>query len=145
MITVTAASAGVKNAQTTVLHALYSVGTDITVTKAPAAGATGGNTGFGFRRSTGSAAGQKTGSAVSINQLSSTGQLSSITSSKVTAISKLSDVAAQAGGLTLTDRTISGTASSTNGSQGTAATVAPAGRRGGRVASAATSTSGRSA
>jgi putative ABC transport system permease protein len=118
VITVTAASAGVKNAQTTVLHALYGVGTDITVTKAPAAGAAGGNTGFGFQRSTGSAAGQKSGSAISIDQLSSTGQLSSISSSKVTDISKLSDVAAAAGGLTLTDRTISGTASSTNGSQG---------------------------
>jgi putative ABC transport system permease protein len=119
VITVTAASAGVKNAQTTVLHALYGVGTDVTVTKTPTAGAAGGNTGFGFKRSTGSAAGQKTGSAISINQLSSTGQLSSITSAKVTDISKMSDVAAAAGGLSLTDRTISGTASSTNGSQAT--------------------------
>jgi putative ABC transport system permease protein len=120
VITVTAASAGVKNAQTTVLHALYGVGTDITVTKAPASGASGGNTGFGFKRSTGTGAGQQTGSAVSVNQLSSTGQLSSIASSKVTDISNLSDVAAAAGGLSLTDRDISGTASSTNGSQGTA-------------------------
>ena len=38
VITVTAASAGVKNAQGTVLHALYGVGTDVTVTKTPAAG-----------------------------------------------------------------------------------------------------------
>src|SRR6266705_5860988 len=35
VITVTAASAGVKNAQGTVLHALYGVGTSLTVTKAP--------------------------------------------------------------------------------------------------------------
>ena len=35
VITVTAASAGVKNAQSSVLHSLYGVGTDITVTKAP--------------------------------------------------------------------------------------------------------------
>ena len=38
VITVTAASAGVKNAQASVLHSLYGVGTDITVTKAPTAG-----------------------------------------------------------------------------------------------------------
>jgi len=38
----------VKNAQATVLHSLYGVGTDITVTQAPTAGS-GGPTGFGFR------------------------------------------------------------------------------------------------
>jgi putative ABC transport system permease protein len=36
VITVTALSAGVKNAQGTVLHSLYGVGTDVTVTQAPA-------------------------------------------------------------------------------------------------------------
>jgi putative ABC transport system permease protein len=115
VITVTAASAGVKNAQTDVLHALYGVGTDITVTKAPTAGATGGGFGFGFRGSNGFRSGQKTGSAVNINSLSSTGQLASISSTEVTDISKLSNVAAAAGGLTLTDRSVSGTASNTNG------------------------------
>ena len=35
VITVTAASAGVKNAQGTVLHALYGVGSDVTVAKTP--------------------------------------------------------------------------------------------------------------
>src|SRR3984893_17332152 len=45
VITVTAAAAGVKNAQGTVLHSLYGVGTDITVTQAPKAGSGGG---FGF-------------------------------------------------------------------------------------------------
>ena len=38
VITVVAASNGVKNSQSTVLHALYGVGTDITVTAAPGAG-----------------------------------------------------------------------------------------------------------
>ncbi len=38
VITVTAASAGVRNAQGTVLHALYGMGTDVTVTKTPKAG-----------------------------------------------------------------------------------------------------------
>src|SRR4249920_1512627 len=46
VITVTAASAGVAQAQSAVLHSLYGVGTDITVTKAPAANSGGP---FGFR------------------------------------------------------------------------------------------------
>ena len=53
VITVTAAAAGVKNAQGTVLKALYGVGTDVTVTKTPAAGSfTPGSFGFGFRAGT---------------------------------------------------------------------------------------------
>src|SRR6516225_758454 len=53
VITVTAASAGVKNAQGTVLHALYGVGTDVTVTKTPTAGSFNpGSFGFGFRAGT---------------------------------------------------------------------------------------------
>ena len=118
VITVTAASAGVKNAQTDVLHELYGVGTDITVTKAPTAGAGGGNFNFGFNHSNGTQSGQKTGTTININSLSSTGQLASISSTDVSSISKLSGVAAAAGGLTLTDRAISGTASNTNGTQG---------------------------
>ena len=38
VITVTAAASGVKTAQGSVLKALYGVGTDVTVTKTPAAG-----------------------------------------------------------------------------------------------------------
>lgn len=50
VITVTAASSGVKNAQADVLHSLYGVGTDTTVTKAPTAGSgLFGGFGFGFR------------------------------------------------------------------------------------------------
>ena len=47
VITVTAASAGVSSTQGTVLHSLYGVGTDVTVTQAPAAGS-GGPARFGF-------------------------------------------------------------------------------------------------
>ena len=46
VITVTALSAGVKNAQGQVLHSLYGVGTDITVTKTPTASS---RPSFGFR------------------------------------------------------------------------------------------------
>ena len=49
VITVTAASNGVKDSQATVLHTLYGVGTDITVTQPPAKGS-GGGTSFGFRQ-----------------------------------------------------------------------------------------------
>ena len=41
VITVTALSSGVKNAQGEVLHSLYGQGTDITVTKSPTAGSGG--------------------------------------------------------------------------------------------------------
>src|SRR5260370_10629306 len=50
VITVTAASDGVRNSQATVLHALYGVGTDVTVTQPPAKGSGGGATSFGLRQ-----------------------------------------------------------------------------------------------
>jgi putative ABC transport system permease protein len=43
VVVVTAAASGVKNAQGAVLHALYGIGTDITVTKAPGKPAPGGS------------------------------------------------------------------------------------------------------
>jgi ABC-type antimicrobial peptide transport system permease subunit len=114
VITVTAASAGVKNAQASVLHSLYGVGTDITVTKAPAAGSTGNGFGFGFRQSIGSTSAPKAGSKIDNNTLSAGGTLASISSSNVTSIAKMDNVAAAAGGLTLSDRTISGTVPALN-------------------------------
>src|SRR5579859_568788 len=121
VITVTAASAGVKNAEGTVLHSLYGVGTDITVTKTPTAGSNGGFN-FGFRGTFGSATNQaKSGTKIDQNTLSSDATLSSMSTSSVSAISKLDNVAAVAGGLTLTDRTVSGTipAFNSSGSTGT--------------------------
>jgi putative ABC transport system permease protein len=110
VITVTAASAGVKNAQSSVLHSLYGVGTDITVTKTPTSGASGrGGFGFSFRQNTGTSSRPAAGSKINDNTLTSDPTLSSMTSSNVTTISKLDSVAAAAGGLTLTDRTVSGT------------------------------------
>src|SRR5258708_4666726 len=47
-ITVTAASTGVKNAQNTVLHSLYGVGTDMTVTETSTPSSNGGQS-FSFR------------------------------------------------------------------------------------------------
>jgi putative ABC transport system permease protein len=110
VITVTAASAGVKNAQSSVLHSLYGVGTDITVTKTPTTGAAGGGGfGFSFRQNTGSNSRPAAGSKINDNTLTTDPTLASMGSANVTTISKLDSVAAAAGGLTLTDRTVSGT------------------------------------
>jgi len=119
VITVTAAAAGVKNAQASVLHSLYGVGTDITVTKAPTTSSTaGGGFGFSFKQSVGSATAPKAGSAIDDNTLASDFTLSSIGAADVTSISKLDNVAAAAGGLTLTDRTVTGTVPSFNTGSG---------------------------
>jgi ABC-type lipoprotein release transport system permease subunit len=117
VITVTAASAGVKNAQGTVLHALYGVGTDVTVTKTPAAGSfTPGSFGFGFR--TGTAKRPAAGSKIDTSTLAAGATLASVSSSSVTTVAGLHDVSAAAGGLTLNDRTLSGTVPAINTSGG---------------------------
>jgi ABC-type lipoprotein release transport system permease subunit len=118
VITVTAASTGVKNAQTTVLHALYGVGTDITVTKAQAAGQGGNGFGFGFRQNIGTSSRPKAGTKLNNNTLSAGGTLTALKSSAVTTVAGLKNVAAAAGGLTLTDRTISGTVPAVNSGAG---------------------------
>ncbi len=108
VITVIAASAGVKNAQATVLHSLYGVGTDITVTKAPTTSTGGTGFGFGFRQSIGSRTRPKAGTEINNNTLSSDVTLASLSTSDVTNVARMQNVAAAAGALTLTDRTISG-------------------------------------
>jgi ABC-type lipoprotein release transport system permease subunit len=113
VITVTAASAGVKNAQGTVLHALYGVGTDVTVTKTPKAGSfSPGSFGFGFR--TGTRTRPAAGTKIQTSTLAAGPTLASISASSVSTVSGLRNVASAAGGLTLTDRTISGTVPAIN-------------------------------
>ena len=73
VITVTAASSGVRDAQATVLHSLYGVGTDITVTQTPTAGS-GGPTGFGFRGRVGSLSRPAAGTKIDIDNLTSAGR-----------------------------------------------------------------------
>ena len=113
VITVTAASSGVKDAQGRVLHALYGVGTDVTVTKAPSAGS-GRPAGFGFRGRSGASGGTKI-DADNLVSLS----LGTLSDSSVTSISRLHDVSVAAGGLTLTDMKISGKIPSFSSSGGT--------------------------
>jgi ABC-type antimicrobial peptide transport system permease subunit len=113
VIAVTAAAAGVRNAQGTVLKALYGVGTDITVTKTPTAGSfSPGSFGFGFR--TGTTKRPAAGTKINTSTLSAGGTLASIPASSVTTVAGLHDVAAAAGGLTLSDRTVSGTVPAIN-------------------------------
>jgi putative ABC transport system permease protein len=113
VITVTAASAGVKDAQGTVLHALYGVGTDVTVTKTPTAGSFNpGSFGFGFR--SGTTKRPAAGTKIDTSTLAAGATLASIGSSSVTTVAGLHDVSAAAGGLTLNDRTLSGTVPAIN-------------------------------
>jgi putative ABC transport system permease protein len=112
VITVTAASSGVKNAQADVLHSLYGVGTDITVTKAPSAGS-GGGPGFGFSFRTGTKSRPAAGTKIDDESLRSTG-LGTISTSSLTTITGIKNVAAAAGGLVLTDTKITGTVPAIN-------------------------------
>lgn len=119
VITVTAASSGVKDAQATVLHSLYGVGTDITVTQTPTAGS-GGPTGFGFRGRVGNQKRPASGTKIDIDNLTSIGQ-GTLSASSVTSVSQLSHVAGAAGALSLTDAVITGKipAINTSGGNGT--------------------------
>ena len=117
VITVTAASAGVRNAQGTVLHSLYGVGTDITVTKTPTAGSGGGGFGFAAGGNIGTNTRPAAGSKIHIDTLVG-GGLGTITTTNVSSVSRQKNVAAAAGGLTLTDRVVTGTVPAVNTSGG---------------------------
>jgi putative ABC transport system permease protein len=116
VITVTAASSGVKNAQATVLHSLYGVGTDITVTQTPTAGS-GGPAGFGFRGRVGSRTRPASGTKIDIDNLTSIGQ-GTLSASSVTSIGTLHNVTGAAGALSLTDAVITGKIPAINTSGG---------------------------
>jgi putative ABC transport system permease protein len=106
VVTVSAASAGVKTAQTKVLHSLYGVGTDVSVTETASAG-TGGPTRFNFGGGTGTR--PKAGTKFSRNTLNPTPGEATFDGSTVASVSKLNGVNAAAGGLDLNDTSISGT------------------------------------
>jgi ABC-type antimicrobial peptide transport system permease subunit len=105
VITVTAASAGVRDAQASVLHSLYGVGTDITVTKTPSANS---SRPFGFKiKPGGSGERPKAGTKFSRDVLMP-GALGTLSDSSVSSISRLSKVSAAGGALSLTDLSVSG-------------------------------------
>jgi ABC-type antimicrobial peptide transport system permease subunit len=139
VITVTAASAGVKNAQSTVLHSLYGVGTDITVTTAPSQGSGGP---FGFRvpgRAPTSGARPKAGQKFSRDVLV-TGALGTLKSSAVTQIAQTQNVTAAAGALSATDLSIAGKVPTNTGGGGFGGGGGSGGGGGGGPASIKTST-----
>ena len=107
VITVTAASDGVSATQGTVLHSLYGVGTDVTVTQSPTAGS-GGGTRFNFA---GGAGGQQSSGTSFSRDILAGGGMGTIKSSSVTTVSGLKDVSGATGALVLNDVKLSGTVS----------------------------------
>ncbi len=116
VITVTALSSGVKNAQGEVLHSLYGQDTDITVTKAPAAGSSTPGA-FGFRGAFGTGKRPAAGTKIDIDTLRGAG-LGTMTDANLATVANLKNVAAASGGLTLTDTKITGTIPAINFSGG---------------------------
>jgi putative ABC transport system permease protein len=106
VISVTAASAGVKTAQHKVLQSLYGVGTDITVTSSPTADQ-GGPFGFRVQSGQGDQTRPKAGTTFSRDDLRSM-QLGTVKASSVSDIAAMNGVAAATGVLTLTDTHVSG-------------------------------------
>lgn len=122
VMTVSAASAGVKKAQGQVLHSLYGVGTDMTVTKTATAG-TGGPQHFGGFGGApgGSSTGSRpaAGTKISRNTLRPTPGDATLSSSDVKTIAATKGVSAASGGLNLNDTDFSGTIPSFSSSGGT--------------------------
>ncbi|MGD0082905.1 MAG: ABC transporter permease [Acidimicrobiales bacterium] len=106
VMTVSAASAGVKTAQGEVLHSLYGVGTDMTVTQTATFG-TGGAQRFNF--GAGSGTRPAAGTHISRNTLRAAPGEAAFSATDVSKVATLHGVAAATGGLALTDTSFSGT------------------------------------
>jgi ABC-type antimicrobial peptide transport system permease subunit len=109
VITVSAVSAGLRDARDTVLRALYGVGSELTVTQAPSGGPPSPSPSLssppsGSRGSSGT--GPPEGTPSKQDTLFSR-QLGPLPASSVASIAKLPGVTAAAGGLTLTDLQVS--------------------------------------
>jgi putative ABC transport system permease protein len=89
VITVTAASAGVSHAQNAVLHSLYGIGTDITVTEPASATSKADSAGGGLQQNT-----------------LQPGGLGQFPAASITSITRLAHVAAAAGGFELSELTL---------------------------------------
>jgi ABC-type antimicrobial peptide transport system permease subunit len=117
VVTVSSASAGVKSAQSQVLHSLYGVGTDMTVTKTATAG-TGGPQHFTGPPSSSSSSGTGT-THFTRSTLHATPGETTLSETAVSKVSALDGVAAASGGLVLTDTAFSGSLPSTSTSTST--------------------------
>jgi putative ABC transport system permease protein len=109
VITVTSAATGVQNAQASVLHSLYGVGTDLTVTQPPKQGS-GTSLTFGFQQQIKQVrSGQiSAGAKINDNVLQNT-QYGTLTAGQLAAVSGQQHVTAATGALALTDITVTGT------------------------------------
>lgn len=103
VVTVSAGASGVRDAQDQVLHSLYGVGTDITVTKNAAQG-TGGPLQFGMNP--GDA--DQQGKSFSRDRVTSTPGIALVSASDVTSVTGLQGVDAAVGGFTLISIHVSG-------------------------------------
>lgn len=111
VVTVSATAAGVKNAEAQVLHSLYGVGTDMTVTKTPAR-SSGGSLrfgGIGIRHQNGRARRPAPGTHISRDVVRPTLGQPVFAESYVAKVALLKDVSAATAGLTMTDTNFSGT------------------------------------
>ena len=111
VITVSAASTGIQDSQTTILHSLYGVGTDITITQPPAKGSDNG-TSFSIRQDIKDdlkGSDEITpGAHVDLNELTNT-HYGTIDASKLDQINNMSGVKSTAAGLALVNVNITGT------------------------------------
>jgi putative ABC transport system permease protein len=119
VITVTSAATGVQNAQAAVLHSLYGVGTDLTVTEPPMQG-TGAGLSFGFRQQIKQVrSGQiATGTKINDNELQNT-QYGTLTADQLAAVSRQRHVSVATGALVLNDVTVTGTVPALSAGRGT--------------------------
>ncbi len=112
VITVSAAAAGVKNAQASVLHSLYGVGTDITVTQKPSASSGGPPHSGGSSIQVGPNGskvctnGKCQSGAQTLDNLLASFSDGTIRYSSVARVAGLAHVTAAAGGLSMTDNQI---------------------------------------
>ena len=103
VVTVSAAAGGVRDAQSQVLHSLYGVGTDITVTQSAARG-----TGGPFQVGMNPEDQKQQGKRFSRDRVESTMGLSLVSVNKVSSIAGLDGVDSAVGGLTLSSIHVSG-------------------------------------
>ncbi|MFY9653566.1 ABC transporter permease [Trebonia sp.] len=119
VITVTSAATGVQNAQAAVLHSLYGVGTDLTVTQPPKQGS-GAGLSFGFKQQIKQVrSGQiSAGTTINDNELQNT-RYGTLTASQLAGVSRQQHVTAATGALALTDITATGTVPALKAGSGT--------------------------
>jgi putative ABC transport system permease protein len=127
VVTVSAVSNGVKTAQNSVLHSLYGVGTDMTVTETAARGSGNGRQSFGFQGpQAGGGSGTKTATTNTDNLRLAFGS-AAISTSTLTTVKNVGGVSKAVGSLTLTDVNVSGTVSQQQNNSTTGGTDRPGG------------------